>query len=235
MSLLIAFALAASGPAPAIEVKLENGVVGQTTEAQRPNAIKIDKAWELISSGRRDEAVALLDEVIASEEALHQDGSRQYYSSRSMVETIMYSGIAATLKKNAVILDETWAYAYFSKGFVLIDLGRSDEAEPYFNKAIALAPMNSQMLAERGEWHKSRKVWDKAFADFESAASAAEFSPDERTKSDKARALRGMGFVRIEQGEVKEAEKLFHQSLKLEPGNSNALNELEYIKSLKSK
>lgn len=132
-------------------------------------------------------------------------------------------------------MNESSGEAYFVKGFALVDLGRADDAKPYFDKAIALAPMNAQYLAERGEWYKSRKDWAHAYEDYESASSAAEFSPDGRKNAEKARALRGLGFVRIEQGELKEAERLYKESLRYQPDNAGARSELDLIKSLKSK
>jgi tetratricopeptide (TPR) repeat protein len=92
--------------------------------------------------------------------------------------------------------------------------------------------MNAQFLAERAEWFKSRKDWPNAFADFLSASTAADFSPDEAKSSEKRRALRGMAFVRTEQRRLKEAEKLLNECLKIDPSDANAKRELDYIRSL---
>lgn len=52
--------------------------------------------------------------------------------------------------------------------------------------------------------------------------------------TDKARAQRGRGFVLTEMGRLDEAEAAYRVSLKLEPDNKIALNELEYIKQLRA-
>ena len=44
-----------------------------------------------------------------------------------------------------------------------------------------------------------------------------------------------MAYVRVEQKDLDGAEKLYKQSLELEPDNAGARSELEYIKSLRSK
>ena len=242
MSIVVALALATApiegGQSIQVSGKDTVSTIDQnlmTDGARSANGAKIDQAANLIKAGQAAEAIKILDVVIADEGARHRDSSQIYFSARSLVEAIVYTGLAGAQSKNSTILDDSWAYGHFLKGFALIDLGRSDEAKAEFDNAIGLAPMNSQFFAERAEWHKNRKDWSNAYADFESASNAAEFSPDDAKKAEKARALRGMGFVRIEQGEFKEAEKLFRQSLKLQPGNEGALSELEYIKSRRTK
>jgi tetratricopeptide (TPR) repeat protein len=49
-----------------------------------------------------------------------------------------------------------------------------------------------------------------------------------------ARALRGKGAALTEMGRVAEAEDAFTASLKIEPNNEIAINELEYLEQLKS-
>ena len=197
------------------------------------DSARIEEAYKLIEARRPGEAMPILEELIERSEKLHASEKRQIFSARSLAEAFFYTALAQKAKKDVVVLNEDWSTAHFLKAFALIDLNRPDEAKPHLDRAISLAPMNAQFLAERGEWHKNRRDWSSAMADFEAASTAAEFSPDAIKAREKARALRGIGFVKIEQGELKEAEKLFKESLKLEPGNANARSELEYIKSLK--
>jgi tetratricopeptide (TPR) repeat protein len=239
--MLFALALAAATVEPSASVQMKSGDTVSTIDqslmnegTQSANSKRIDEAMALMKAGKGAEAIGIFDAVISDEESHHQDSSQQYFSARSLTEAVIYSTLAAAQKRNSMILDDSWAYAHFLKGFALIDLGRADEAKPHLDKAIALAPMNAQFLAERGEWHKTRKDWPNAYADFESASTAAEFSPDASKMAEKGRALRGMAFARIEQGQLKEAEKLLKQALKLNPNDDGARSELEYIKSLKS-
>lgn len=197
---------------------------------------RIDRAYALMKAGNQTGAIAILDSMIAEFEKAHPaNPDLMVFSASNLTQTIYYSGITAALKKNGVVVDGDWAMAYFLKGFALIDLNRADDAFPYLDKAVALSPGDAQFLAERGEWYKSHRQWDKAFTDFKAAVDASAFSDDSMKAKHKSRGLRGMGFVRIEQGDLKQAEKLFKQSLEVEPGNPGALSELEYIKSRKSK
>jgi Flp pilus assembly protein TadD len=188
-----------------------------------------DQAWELIRDKKPAEAIVKLDRVIANEAKRHEEERRQIYCAHSPAETLMYTGMAAQAGKAAVVLDPTWCMAIFLKGFALIDLNRPDEAKALFDRAVEMAPMNSQFLSELAEWHKVRREWDTAFTLFERSSAAAELSDEGSRTSHKGRALRGMGFVLIEQGKLDEAERLFHQALELNPNDAGAKNELQYI------
>jgi Flp pilus assembly protein TadD len=50
----------------------------------------------------------------------------------------------------------------------------------------------------------------------------------------RAIALRGMSFSHIELNRLDKAERAFKQSLEIDPMNAVALNELAYIKNLRS-
>jgi len=175
------------------------------------------------------EAVAKADALIAEFDAAYAGDKRRIYCARDSAETLAYMLIAASDGQSAIALDATWSTALFLKGFALIDLHRSDEAGPLLERAVALSPSNAQFLAELGEWHKSRRRWDAAFAHFERAADASAFSPEAAKAFDKGRALRGMGFVLIELGKFDEAERRFHEALELNPNDAGAKGELDYI------
>ncbi|MEO7157257.1 MAG: tetratricopeptide repeat protein [Vicinamibacterales bacterium] len=199
-----------------------------------PDADKLGRAVSLVKAGRQADGIKLLDEIITTFEARYAE-DRQLFCSRSMPESVVYVGLGMKTKKAATVLDQTWCYSYFYKGFALIDLNRGDEAKPYFDKAITLAPMNSQFLGERGEWYKSRRDWAHALADFESAAGYAELSPESMKSFEQRRAWRGMAFVRVEQGKLDEAEKLLRKCVELDPTDGKAKQELQYVASLRRK
>jgi tetratricopeptide (TPR) repeat protein len=236
MSLFIALALAAaqasnSGGA-VIQMQSKDSPPSEISQAKDALGGQLEEAMNLIRAGKPADAVAILDKVIAAEESRYRDEKRLIFSARSMTEAILYAGMGAAQKKSAVVLDRTWSAAYFAKGFALVDLNRADEAKTYFDKALNLAPMNAQFLAERAEWFKSRKDWDKAYADFEAAASAANFSPDDARSFEQRRAWRGMAFARTEQGKLDEARQLLNKCLKLDPSDDKCKRELDYVKGL---
>jgi tetratricopeptide (TPR) repeat protein len=240
VSLFIAVGLAfasvqSSAPAGAVvQVQSKDGTNSEIQQSKDPLGDQLEQGFNLIHAGKPADAIALFDKIIAAEEDQNRNEKRLIFSARSMAEAILYAGMGAAQKKSAVVLDGTWSGAYFGKGFALIDLGRADEAKGWFDKAIALAPMNAQFLAERAEWFKSRKDWAKAYADFESASTAAEFSPDNAKSFEQRRAWRGMAFARTEQGKLDEARKLLQKCLKLDAGDDKCQHELQYVNGLKS-
>lgn len=232
MRLLVFLALMSAQPGSAI------GAADPHTKAEirqevDPLSKKIDEAFAFIQDGKPADALPILDGVIAAEEALHRNEKRVIYSARTMTEAMVYAGLAASQKQSVVVVDDTYAMGYFMKGFALIDLNRPDEAKPLFDRALALAPMNSQFLAERGEWFKTRKDWARAYEDFEAASAAAEFADESSKSGYRRRAWRGMAYARIEQGRIEEARELLQKCMKLEPGDEKCQDELDYIASLK--
>jgi Tfp pilus assembly protein PilF len=190
----------------------------------------VERAVTLMHQGQPADAIPLLDQVIAAEEKAHSGEKRRIYSASSIGETMIYMTEAATAGKGAVAFGPEWSLALFLKGFALVDLGSADAAGPLFERAVELSPANSQYLAELGEWHKNRREWGKAYARFEKAEAVAGTVSEERRKPERSRALRGMGFVLIEQGKLDEAEKMFRKCLEIDPNDDGAKGELQYIR-----
>jgi tetratricopeptide (TPR) repeat protein len=227
MSLLILVGLLAAEPV--VQMKGPNGMVSTMPLEVKESDARLGQARDFIAKGQPGVAIPIVDQVIADYEAKYRSNSRTiYYSARSMEEGFIYSTLAGMQGRNGVVLNGDWSQAYFLKGFALVDLNRSDEAMKWFDKAAELAPMNVQLLAERGEWYKTRRNWKKAYREFESARSAADFSEDAQ-KKEQTRAIRGMAFVRVEEGKLDDAERLINEALKLDPTDQHARDELDYI------
>jgi tetratricopeptide (TPR) repeat protein len=234
MSVLLALALAARPvqPVAVTQTQDKSGLASATQQPKDPLVGKLDQATDLIRSGKSAEALPILDEIIAAEENRYRDEKRLIFSAQSPTEVILYAGMGASQKKSTIVLDGTWSAAYFYKGFALIDVNRADEAKAYFDKAIGLAPMNGQFLAERGEWFKSRRDWAGAYRDFEAASTAAGLAPDQLKSFEQRRAWRGMAFARTEQGELNEARQLLQKCLQLDGGDDKCKHELDYVNRL---
>ena len=85
------------------------------------------------------------------------------------------------------------------------------------------------LIAERGAALNALKRWADALANYDEGLAGEDLAPNIRAIMD-----RGRGFSLTELGRLDEAEAAYRDSLKLEPGNAIAENELKYIAQLKA-
>jgi tetratricopeptide (TPR) repeat protein len=95
-----------------------------------------------------------------------------------------------------------------------------------------LAPKSASTAIETGYVFNGLGKFEEALVVYQSAEALAVKYPSQRPY--RAIALRGMGFSLIELNRLDEAELAFKQSLEIDPTNAVALNELAYIKDLRS-
>jgi tetratricopeptide (TPR) repeat protein len=195
----------------------------------------VNDAEDLILQKKPAEAIAMLDPLIATLDKRYDDDSKLQFCASSGSETIFYATLGATAGKDAIVYDSSWCTAIFLKGFALIDLGRRAEARPYLERAVELAPYNAHFLAEMGEFHKMERDWPHSYELFSRAAGAAEMAPEDVRSQRRGRAWRGMGFAKIEMGELDDAEALMRKCLKLNPNDAGARQELDYIAEQRAK
>jgi tetratricopeptide (TPR) repeat protein len=208
---------------------------GQHEPAAAPSAsdaqmAEIERGGDLIRAGKPAEGMAILDGVIATQEKARAADNRRVWCARGDAEAQAYEKAAKKERKPFVILPKAACYGYYLKGFALIDLHRDAEAKAWYDRALAMAPRNSQFLGEMGEWYKSRRDWAKARSYFEDALTTSELSPDDRRSFDRRRALRGLGFILIEEGKFDQAEAMFREALAIDPTDDHAKKELQYIR-----
>lgn len=223
------------GKAPPVDEKAE-----QAWRDQQLQVLRQGDAW---MEKRNPEAAIRegYEPVIAAYEAKYpQDDKVQYFSVRTMPETLLYLTSAAAdhdrtgVGRRAVALDELWSYAYYSKGYALFELNRFDEAGQALDKALALSPHNAKYLVERSQVHRARGEWEQMLALNQSALAFIDIAtPDDLKKSERAVALRSQGFALIELNRLDEAQDSFKQSLKFDSKSEIARGELEYIKKLR--
>lgn len=196
---------------------------------------QVDKATQVLYDGNPADAVRLVDPVIAAFDADYADKSKTYFCADDDVAMLTLLGQSAADNKDAVVLESTWCDALFVKGFALIDLKRLPEAGAFLERAAEMDALNAHYINEYAEWHKSNRNWQKSYDLFEKARDAAAYAPKKYRPEFEARSLRGMGFTKIELGDLDQAEKYFRDSLKLVPKHQGALQELDYIKTLRKK
>ena len=181
-------------------------------------------------------AITEFDRAIALCQYQFSDEGKQYYATRSLVETILYMTMAAEDGKDAVAVDTLCSDALYLRGYADIDLGNLDSAQSFLEKAVAMAPMNSLYLSELGHIQQLKKDWPGALETFELSVDAAEkYSPDALKSRELTRAMRGVGYIYIELGRLDEAEEMYRACLALDPNDKGALGELKYIEGLRQK
>jgi Flp pilus assembly protein TadD len=196
----------------------------------------LNEGAQLAQSRKPIEAISYFDKIIAGYEDAYKGEEAKLYCARWQVESLMYLLESANAKTTAKVVSANWAYAYYLKAYSLLELGRISEAKALLERAIALSPRNSQFLSEMGNIYQRERNWPKALEIFQAAETAArEFSPQDLKNIELSHALRGLGYVYVEQGKLDDAERMYHQCLELDSNDSKAMNELRYIQGLKAK
>jgi tetratricopeptide (TPR) repeat protein len=128
--------------------------------------------------------------------------------------------------KDVVLVDVACPAAYKLVAFHAFELKAPDRALVFLDKAIAIAPYFAEAYSERGfvlnQVHRAQEGADS----YRKALAILELHPD---TADKPVALRGLGYSLVELGDLAGARKAYEQSLELDPGNSTALSEIDYI------
>jgi Flp pilus assembly protein TadD len=78
--------------------------------------------------------------------------------------------------------------------------------------------------------------WKHALQTYEEAENAVKLISDQKVQvRDHTRALRGQGYALVELGDLAAAERKYRQSLALDPDDTKAKQELDYVNSLQVK
>lgn len=196
----------------------------------------VKEAAALIEKGQSQRAInEFLDPVIQQFRIHYQREPRKIYCARTLTEAQVYllTEVESTFDQDVVVLQSTWADAYFLKGYALIELGNADEAIRALDQALVMSPSSSAYLSERGHLYQIVKDWKNAQRLFEKAMAGAEHAPPSTAQSERARALRGVGFTLVELGQLEQAEEKFRECLRLNPTDQKAKGELMYIEQLR--
>ena len=91
------------------------------------------------------------------------------------------------------------------------------------------------MIAWRSTAPFIRLMREQAKSQFANAIEASQYSSADLQIIEKARGLRGLGYVAVEQGKLNIAVAYYYQSLQLDPNNERSKQELIYIEQLRQK
>ena len=214
----------------ALATLVEAGAAEQPDAAQ--NKLMQD-GLDMIRAKNPQAAIGYFDRVIEFYEDKYRDSKQRVYVAQSPMETIHLTLGAALDKQAAQVISGPWSYAYYYKGYALIELKEMSQAKAALERAVALTPTAAMFLSELGHVYQAERDWNKALTLFGEAEKVSDFSADPARA--KGRALRGIGFSLIELGDLDRATKMFERALSLDPNDAKAKNELAYIASLRKK
>jgi len=120
-----------------------------------------------------------------------------------------------------------YSHAHFLLGYIAMEQGRYADAIKHYDDCIRLDPDRVIAYTEKAGALAGLKQPEKAIRAFEKALAIKRI-----TQKQKALALRGLGVNYIELGDYRKAEEALAESLKLDPTNRAAMNELMYIRHL---
>ena len=203
-------------------------------DQKEPSAqqLLVREASQLVGEGKTQDALTKVEEALESYESRFSEQKGRIYSIRDPAEALLYMAMAANDKQDAIAVEFEYGFAWFLRGYLLVEQRRLDDALVSLNKAVELSPMNSQYLSEAAHIHQGRRNWAEALALYESAEAYSEFSGDQ-TQEHKARALRGQGFVLARMGRFDGAEKACRGALAIDPADARAKEGLKAVDELR--
>lgn len=128
----------------------------------------------------------------------------------------------------------SWEFPSYSKAYYLLAHILSEQNDFHgvlreIDKGLALEPDHPKLLCEKAFILGRLEDHTTSLLFYQKAVNARSWI----ISSDKALALRGQGFALIELGRLDEAETVLNESLLFAPNNTNALEELAYIRKLR--
>lgn len=213
--------------------------VDSTVAARRAaDDAALNQAVQMIRAKQLQGAIdQILTPMITAKESEHPAASSpMLHCANSPNEALLYLVRAASEKKAAVVVDNSWCTALFMRGFAEIDLGQLNAAEIDFGRAVALSPNNPRYLSELAALHVRKHEWPLALALYQRALDAAPaFATPGRANAEMGVALRGIGYVDVEIGKLDEAESSYRRALEIDASDQRSRAELGYVQAQKAK
>lgn len=176
-----------------------------------------------------------LTEVVDYYEHAFANSKDVMYSPRGLKDMLFYLAEAAQHpgpSGKAIAVGKAWAMAYWARGYAYGELGQFEKSRDELEKAIRLAPKDSQYNGELGFAYQHLRDWDRSLAAFEIAEKYADLTAN--TPADiarmKCRGLRGRGYDLVELNRLDEAAQTYYACLHLVPDDQTSLKELGYVR-----
>ena len=167
---------------------------------------------------------------------IKRDGGLLVLADGPAEEAAVLSGLKTKAGGDVTALANPYPPMAFVLGSYYIETGKFKEAISALDAGLALSPLPKarlgetvpSLISERGSALTQLKKFKEAIANYDMGLALSGVDAKAR-----ARLYRGKGFALTELGRLDEAEAAYKASLKLEPGNPIAKNELAYIAGLR--
>lgn len=224
--LLAGYAVSAAGvlaiPAQAAELSTPVSMAAavQVETPKMTMAVSpVAAAMDLMRSGRSADALALLEPAMGKLQALAKNGGR----SAAPKPYCQHDG---AVTRGVKVLDADLCDALYLRAFALTELGRRADAIEAMEQLTRLSPDYPRYFVELAYAYRAGGDKAAAMATYRHAAQLASAPGEQKYR---AAALRGIGNLLVEQGDLEGGEKAYRDSLSDDPQNKIALGELQYI------
>jgi tetratricopeptide (TPR) repeat protein len=209
-------------PAIVATVTIEADATSITVVPGPNSVLKSDPDFKACAETSGDQAIAACDRAIASGKfegdllsQLHNNRGAEHKAKKDLDRAIADFG-------EAIKLDPKNLLAYINRGNSLLDKGEYDAAIADYNAAIKADPNFLKAYTGRGDAYKDKKDYDRAIEDYKKALT---LNPSDEMRKVIERVLASV-YVDRALGQKDSAAELadYDEALKLNPGNTSALN-----------
>ena len=189
----------------------------------QPKPSDLESAKELLKEGKADQSLALVDPIIA--EAMLKDAK----DPKAICPRMAVAVLQTFMKGNfSVSVENDWCDAMLVKGYALNELKRPTEAAQVLESLVSHDPNNPQYLIEYAYTIRVNGQLARSLELYREAEKLASKVRDRQSVAHwRAAALRGQGYAYTDLQQWDDAVKAYQRSLKYEPGNDIATNELQ--------
>ena len=182
-------------------------------------------AKEMLKAGHPDQSLALVEPIIA------QAMLNEAKDPRAVCPSAAVALLQSFMKNNySVSIENDWCDAMLVKGYALNELKRPSEAAQVLGTLVGHAPYDPNYLIEYAYTIRVNGELERSLDLYKQAETAASKLQDRQSETHlRAVALRGQGFALTELQRWDDSKRAYERSLKYEPENEIARNELRYI------
>lgn len=208
--------------------------MAQNTEKEKPRTL--GSAEALMKERRFDDAKSSIQTLLAGMpagwKAVTETGDKVFAAYWDQEHFAACAAKDAESKGNKRVswVQPSYSKAYYLLAYMAAESRDTVEAKRYIDKALELEPDHPTLLCEKGMILHLMGAHEESVGCYGAVIHSRRCA----TNYERARALRGQGVSLIDLGRLDEAEKALKESLQIAPGDKIALNELEYIRRIRS-